>query len=54
MGFLVGRFVYKSHHNPALDGVAPKRAERLVPQVGFSSRGLTLSWDLGRPSYGGD
>ena len=54
MGFLVGRFVYKSHHNPALDGVAPKRAERLIPQVGFGSRGLTLSWNLGRLSDAGD
>ena len=46
MGFLVGRFVYKSHHNPAIDGVAPTRAERMIPQVGFGHRGLTLSWNL--------
>lgn len=54
MGFMVGRFVYKSHHNPALDGVAAKRADRLIPQVGFGPRGLTLSWNLGRLNAASD
>jgi len=46
IGFLVGRFVYKTHHDPAIDGVVPSRVQRAVPNVGFSSRGLTLTWDL--------
>jgi membrane-associated phospholipid phosphatase len=46
MGFMIGRYVYKMHHNPAIDGVVPTRAERMIPQVGFGSRGLTLTWNL--------
>jgi membrane-associated phospholipid phosphatase len=50
LGFLVGRFVYKTHHDPAVDGIVPSRAERMMPQVGFSHRGLTLTWDLANRS----
>jgi membrane-associated phospholipid phosphatase len=46
MGFLVGRYVYKTHHDPRVDGQVPTRAERFVPQIGVGSRGLTLRWAL--------
>jgi membrane-associated phospholipid phosphatase len=46
MGFLVGRYLYKTHHDSRIDGMVPSRAERMIPQVGFSSRGLALSWQL--------
>jgi len=46
MGFLVGRFLYKNHHDSRIDGIVPTKAERMVPDVGFGRRGLTLAWQL--------
>jgi membrane-associated phospholipid phosphatase len=46
MGFMIGRFVYKTHHNPSVDGLPPSRSERLIPQFGLTGRGLTLTWSL--------
>jgi membrane-associated phospholipid phosphatase len=46
MGFLLGRYIYKTHHDPRVDGVLPGRAERFVPNVGYGSRGVTLTWGL--------
>jgi membrane-associated phospholipid phosphatase len=44
MGFLIGRYVYKTHHDPRVDGQAPTRAERLIPQVGMTAHGATAAW----------
>lgn len=48
MGFLVGRYMYKMHHDPSLPGsiVGPKRTSRLVPEIGFGPTGPVLSWHL--------
>jgi membrane-associated phospholipid phosphatase len=45
-GFLVGRHIYKRHHNPDLPGspVDTPRATGLVPDVGFGPRGPALTW----------
>ncbi|HUQ90317.1 MAG TPA: phosphatase PAP2 family protein, partial [Bryobacteraceae bacterium] len=44
MGFMIGRYAYKNHHDPRVDGGHTKRAERYVPQFGMGPRGLTLAW----------
>lgn len=48
MGFLVGRYMYKTHHDPNLPGsnVERNRTSRFVPQIGFSGLGPVLSWEL--------
>jgi membrane-associated phospholipid phosphatase len=43
-GFLIGRFVYKRHHDPALPGSPVNRTDRLVPQISFGTRGVSLAW----------
>ena len=43
-GFLIGRFVYKSHHNARLDGTTLRTSDRLFPDFGITSRGATASW----------
>jgi membrane-associated phospholipid phosphatase len=50
MGFLVGRWVYRSRHDPRLPGTPVGRTSRLFrPQIGFGAGGLSLTWDLNRP-----
>jgi len=44
LGFLIGRFVYKRNHDPALPGSPVSRKERLIPQVGVIDSSITLSW----------
>ena len=44
MGFLIGRYVYKNHHNPDLPGSPVSRTSRLIPEFGFGARGLLLAW----------
>lgn len=46
MGFLVGRYVYRHHHDPRLDGRPATRLQKLEPEFGVTNRGLTLSWNL--------
>jgi membrane-associated phospholipid phosphatase len=46
MGFLIGRFVYKNHHNPDLPGSPVSRTSRLIPEVGVSGRGFFCIWNL--------
>jgi len=46
MGFMIGRFTYKTHHDPRVDGLPASRAERLVPQFGMGRGGVTLTWNL--------
>jgi hypothetical protein len=48
-GFLLGRYVYKTHHNPALPGSPVNRTNRVsrwVPNFGIGSRGATAVWNL--------
>lgn len=45
-GFMIGRFVYKQHHDPNLSGSPVERKSRLVPEVGVAPVGFLLSWHL--------
>jgi membrane-associated phospholipid phosphatase len=49
MGFLVGRFVYKHHHDYKIDGASQSKLERLIPSVGLARNGFSASWQLGQP-----
>jgi len=40
-GFLLGRFVYKRHHNASLPG---SPVSRTTPNVSFTGRGAALEW----------
>jgi membrane-associated phospholipid phosphatase len=46
LGFLVGRYVYKQHHDPTLPGSPGKRRAKLMPAVGFSGTSAALGWRL--------
>ena len=41
-GFLLGRYVYRKHHDPSLPGTPV--VERLIPEFGISHNGAALSW----------
>jgi membrane-associated phospholipid phosphatase len=41
VGFLLGRFVYKRHHDPDLPG---SLTNRLVPEIGLAPGGVGLAW----------
>lgn len=44
-GFLVGRFVYKRHHNPSVDAEV-RGIDRFVPNFAFTGRQFSLLWSL--------
>jgi len=44
LGFLVGRYVYKHHHDPNLPGSPGYRTSRLVPDFTFGDRRASLYW----------
>lgn len=44
MGFLIGRFVYKRHHDPTLPGSRVNPSSRMMPEFGFGSGGVALAW----------
>ena len=44
MGFLVGRYVYKNHHDPRVDGGRRSVTERLIPQVSLGGSHVSLIW----------
>ncbi|MBI3667613.1 MAG: phosphatase PAP2 family protein [Acidobacteria bacterium] len=46
LGFMIGRYVYKRHHDPSLSGSLVDRKSRLVPEVQVGPGGLLLSWGL--------
>jgi len=46
MGFLIGRYVYKNHHNPDLPGSPVSRTSRLIPDCGVGRRGIFCVWNL--------
>ena len=45
MGFLIGRYVYKAHHDPRVEGGAGARADRLIPQFGMTAHQATAVWN---------
>jgi membrane-associated phospholipid phosphatase len=48
-GFLLGRYIYRSQHNPALPGSrVPNgyRTGKWMPNLGIGSRGATATWNL--------
>jgi membrane-associated phospholipid phosphatase len=46
MGFLIGRYIYKAHHDARVDGVVPTRAEWLIPQqFGMTAHGAAVGWN---------
>lgn len=42
-GFLLGRYVYRKHHDPSLPG-SPVMRTRLIPDFGLSHNALVLAW----------
>jgi len=44
LGFLVGRYVYKQHHNPNLPGSPVQRNSRLIPALTVGERAVSLYW----------
>jgi membrane-associated phospholipid phosphatase len=44
MGFMIGRNVYRRHHNRSLPGSKVSLGNRLTPTIGFSPLGPALSW----------
>jgi membrane-associated phospholipid phosphatase len=46
MGFLIGRYVYKTHHDPNLPGSPVSRASHLIPEFGVGRRGIFCVWNL--------
>jgi len=44
MGFMIGRYVYKEHHDPDLPGSPVQRTSRLRPSLGFGPQGAGLYW----------
>lgn len=45
VGFLIGRYVYKTHHDPRIDGEVPTRADLLIPQFGITAHEATVAWN---------
>jgi len=45
MGFMIGRFVYKHHHDPRIDGLAPRKIDQIVPQISVTAHGGTAAWN---------
>lgn len=43
-GFLLGRYVYRQHHDPSLPGSIVRRAKIFSPQIGVTSTTASLSW----------
>ena len=43
-GFLIGRYVYKRHHDPGLPGSKVTSSSPLVPEVAISATRLSLEW----------
>jgi hypothetical protein len=45
LGFLIGRYVYKAHHNTRIDSEVPARADRVIPQFGITAHEATVAWN---------
>jgi membrane-associated phospholipid phosphatase len=46
LGLLVGRYVYKHHHDPNLPGSPVHRTSRLIPTFTFGDREIGLYWSF--------
>jgi hypothetical protein len=46
VGFLIGRYVYKRHHDPTLPGGTVSPRNRLVPEVSVDTTTLALNWEF--------
>jgi len=46
IGFLLGRYVYKNHHDPALPGGPPAKTSRLIPSFAFGAGAATVHWSF--------
>lgn len=44
MGFLIGRYVYRQHHDNDLPGNVVPRTSRLIPEIGDGDKGFGLYW----------
>ena len=44
MGFLIGRYVYKQHHDPTLPGSKIQRTSWYKPELNFVPGGASLQW----------
>ena len=45
IGFLIGRHVFKTHHDPQVDGEVRKKASRSIPFLGITAHGGTVAWN---------
>jgi membrane-associated phospholipid phosphatase len=45
-GFLLGRFVYRQHHDNGLPGSPVNRTSKLMPKVGLGAKTFALDWTL--------
>jgi len=43
-GFLLGRYVYKKHHDPRLPGSPVQRTHGWTPDIGIGHNGVALAW----------
>jgi membrane-associated phospholipid phosphatase len=43
-GFLLGRYVYKKHHDPGLPGSPVQRTHHWKPDIGIGRSGVALAW----------
>ena len=46
LGFLMGRYLYKQHHDPGLGEGGGQRRSRLIPAVTFGGHGAGLYWSF--------
>jgi len=45
-GFLIGRHIFKRHHDPTLSGSDAPPANRLLPEVAVSANSLSMEWQF--------
>jgi membrane-associated phospholipid phosphatase len=45
VGFLIGRYVFKTHHDPRIDGEVPTRADQVIPTFGITAHEATVAWN---------
>jgi hypothetical protein len=45
LGFLIGRYVFKTHHDPRIDGEVPTGADRVTPTFGLTGHEATIAWN---------
>ncbi|MEO8096738.1 MAG: phosphatase PAP2 family protein [Acidobacteriota bacterium] len=47
-GFLIGRYVYKHHHDPGVETGIRARLKKVTPEFNLGLRGFSAQWNLGR------